>query len=54
VKACKFSQQWDHPHPQDMIQVASQRLSEFKVQSLINFLSAVIVLSEEDWLGPSD
>eukprot|EP00435_Cladocopium_sp_Y103_P038773 s347_g10.t1 len=36
---------------QDMLQVASQRLAEFQPQSLINFLSAVIVLREEDWLG---
>lgn len=36
---------------QDMLQVASHRLPEFQPQSLINFLSAVIVLWEEDWLS---
>ncbi|CAK9046284.1 unnamed protein product, partial [Durusdinium trenchii] len=36
---------------QDMLQVASQRLAEFDTQSLLNFLSAVVVLREEDWFS---
>ena len=36
---------------QDMLQVSSQRMEEFDTQSLFNFLSALVVLREEDWFS---
>ena len=36
---------------QDMMQVSSQRLTEFDTQGIINFLSAVVVMSEEGTEG---
>ncbi|CAJ1378311.1 unnamed protein product, partial [Effrenium voratum] len=39
---------WDDPELlRDMMQVSSQRLTEFDTQGIINFLSAVVVMSEE-------